>query len=105
VEYPICGTGIFGHGYFAAEVLASSALTRYNGLMNMKRLFGAFIAAFILAFSFEWLLHGIILRGSLPRDRNARAQGQVQRTVNLLAPVGAVAERGARYEPTYHYES
>jgi hypothetical protein len=32
--------------------------------MNMKRLFGAFIAAFIFAFSFEWLLHGIILRGS-----------------------------------------
>jgi hypothetical protein len=64
VEYPICGTGIFGHGYFAAEVLASSALTRYNGLMNMKRLVGAFIAAFIFAFFFEWLLHGIILRGS-----------------------------------------
>jgi hypothetical protein len=64
VEYPICGTGIFGHGYFAAEVLASSALTHYNGLMNMKRLFGAFIAAFIFAFLFEWLLHGIILRGS-----------------------------------------
>src|SRR5215468_5420498 len=31
--------------------------------MNMKRLFAAFIA-FIFAFLFEWLLHGIILRGS-----------------------------------------
>src|SRR5215469_17728234 len=28
----------------------------------------------------------------------------VQKTVNLLAPVGPVAERGTRYEPTYHYE-
>jgi hypothetical protein len=36
---------------------------------------------------------------------DARARRQVQRTVNLLAPVGAVAERGGRYEPTYHYES
>jgi hypothetical protein len=32
--------------------------------MNTKRLFGAFIAAFIFGFLFEWLLHGIILRGS-----------------------------------------
>ena len=32
--------------------------------MNTKRLFGAFAAAFIFAFLFEWLLHGIILRGS-----------------------------------------
>ena len=55
---------VFGHRYFAAEVLASSALTRYNGLMNMRRLFGAFIAAFIFAFLFEWLLHGIVLRAS-----------------------------------------
>src|SRR5262249_54707610 len=39
------------------------------------------------------------------RDRNARAQGRFQRVVNLLAPVGAVAERGTRYEPTYHCES
>jgi len=36
---------------------------------------------------------------------NVPAEGRVQRTVNLLAPFGAVAERGARYEPTYHYES
>ena len=32
--------------------------------MNTKRLFGAFAAAFIFAFLFEWLLHGVILRGS-----------------------------------------
>jgi hypothetical protein len=32
--------------------------------MNTKRLFGAFVAAFIFAFLFEWLLHGVILRGS-----------------------------------------
>jgi len=32
--------------------------------MNMKRLFGAFIAAFVFAFLFEWLLHGVILKGS-----------------------------------------
>jgi Na+/H+ antiporter NhaC len=32
--------------------------------MNIKRLFGAFIAAFIFAFLFEWFLHRAILRGS-----------------------------------------
>jgi hypothetical protein len=32
--------------------------------MNTKRLFGAFIAAFIFTFLFEWLLHGVILRGN-----------------------------------------
>ena len=32
--------------------------------MNTKRLFGAFAAAFIFAFLFEWLLHDVILRGS-----------------------------------------
>jgi hypothetical protein len=32
--------------------------------MNTKRLFGAFIAVFIFAFLFEWLLHGVILKGS-----------------------------------------
>ena len=32
--------------------------------MNRKRLFAAFIAAFTFAFLFEWLLHGVILKGS-----------------------------------------
>ncbi|HEU5247864.1 MAG TPA: hypothetical protein VFU09_12315 [Candidatus Udaeobacter sp.] len=32
--------------------------------MNIKRLFAAFIAAFIFAFLFEWILHGLILKGS-----------------------------------------
>ena len=32
--------------------------------MNTKRLFGAFITAFTFAFLFEWLLHGVILRGN-----------------------------------------
>ena len=42
----------------------SLTATLTTTVMNTKRLFGAFIAVFIFAFLFEWLLHGVILKGS-----------------------------------------
>src|SRR5947208_8969128 len=54
---------------------------RYTRPVNTRRLFAAFIAAFIFAFLFEWVLHGVILKGSeaaLPQGL-ARAPADFQR--------------------------